>query len=79
MIFSKVAEIISTTANCPVEKIKPDSPLASLGLDSLKAITVLYDLEEEYDIEIPNELIEKMQTVNDIVVKIDELRQNAAA
>jgi len=56
-----------------------DARLEDLGLDSLKAITVLYDLEEEYDIEIPNELIESMKTVADIVNKIDDLRDAAAA
>ena len=79
MTLSKVAEIISETANCPIEQITPEARLEDLGLDSLKAITVLYDLEEEYNIEIPNELIETMKTVDDIVNKIDQLRDAAAA
>ena len=79
MILSKLAEIISETANCPIEQIVPDARLEDLGLDSLKAITVLYDLEEEYNIEIPNELIETMETVGDIVSKIEQLRDAAAA
>ncbi len=75
MILTKVAEIISQTANCAVEEVVPEARLEDLGLDSLKAITVLYDLEEEYDIEIPNELIETMKTVANIVDKIEELKQ----
>jgi len=79
MTFSKVAEIISNTVDCPLQDIVMDARLEDLGLDSLKAITVLYDLEEEYDIEIPNELIESMHTVADIVTNIDILRNAAAA
>ena len=79
MTLPKVAEIISNTISCPQENIVMDARLEDLGLDSLKAITVLYDLEEEYDIEIPNELIESMKTVADIVNKIDDLRDAAAA
>ncbi len=79
MILSKVVEVISTTAQCPVEKIVPDAQLEALGLDSLKAITVLYDLEEEFDIEIPNELIGNIKTVADIINEIEALRKASAA
>lgn len=79
MTFSKVAEIISSTVDCPQQDVVMDARLDDLGLDSLKAITVLYDLEEEYDIEIPNELIESMHTVADIVTNIDILRRADAA
>jgi len=79
MTFSKVAEIISNTVNCPQQDIAMDARLEDLGLDSLKAITVLYDLEEEYDIEIPNEEIESMKTIADIVNRIDALRGLHAA
>ncbi len=77
MIIDKIASIISETTNCSVAAVVPEARLEDLGLDSLKAITVLYDLEEEYDIEIPNELIETMKTVEDIVKKIEELREAA--
>lgn len=79
MTITKVAEIISNTVNCKIEDVVMDARLEDLGVDSLKAITILYDLEEEYDIEIPNELIETIQTVADIVCKIDELRAEKAA
>ncbi len=79
MILFKVVEVISATAQCPAEKVVPDAQLKDLGLDSLKAITVLYDLEEEFDIEIPNERIENMRTVADIVSEIDALRKAHAA
>ena len=75
MTINTIAKIISEIAGCSADEVKADVKLQDLGLDSLKAITVLYDLEEEYDIEIPNEIIESMQTVADIVSKVDELRK----
>ena len=53
-----------------------ETRLEDLGIDSLKAITILYQLEEQFEIEIPNELIETIVTVEDIVTNIDQLRQN---
>ena len=54
MIFEKVAEIIVNTAHCKIEDIRPEAELQALGVDSLKAITVIFELEEAFDIEIPN-------------------------
>ena len=71
MVFDVVAEIIAKTAHCAVEDVTPETELESLGIDSLKAITVLFELEETFDIEIPNELISSITTVNDILDKLD--------
>ncbi|HHJ35976.1 MAG TPA: acyl carrier protein [Gammaproteobacteria bacterium] len=75
MILDKVAEIIVETAGCKVEEVVPEAELSVLGVDSLKAITVLFELEEAFDIEIPNEVIPSIVTVNDILEKIAEIRQ----
>ncbi len=71
MIFEKVAEIIVNTAHCKIEDIKPESKLEVLGVDSLKAITVIFEIEEAFDVEIPNEVIPTIVTVNDIVLRLE--------
>jgi len=71
MALDRVAEIIARTAHCKIEDIKPETRLEALGIDSLKAITVLFELEEVFDIEIPNELISSIITVNDILDKLE--------
>ena len=75
MLLDKITEIIVNTGNCNLEEVKPEAELRNLGIDSLKAITVLFELEEAFDIEIPNELIPSIVTVNDIMVKVGEVRQ----
>ena len=74
MPIEKVAKAIVKVINCPIEKIVPDAELEALGIDSLKAINILFELEEEFDIEIPNELIAEMNTVGDIVDCVQNLR-----
>ena len=74
MPFDTVTKIIADVANCNIEDVKPEAELIHLGIDSLKAITVLFELEEAFDIEIPNELIPSIVTVNDILIKVEEMR-----
>jgi len=66
---------ISVHSGCAVESISDDVELGDLGIDSLKAITILYELEDEFDIEIPNEVLESIRCVGDILFQI-ELIQN---
>lgn len=71
MILDKVAEIIVKIAHCNVDDVRPEAELKALGIDSLKAITMLFELEEAFDINIPNEIIPSITTVNDILDKLD--------
>jgi len=74
MILEKIAEIIVKTVHCKIEDVKPETELVALGVDSLKALTVLFELEEAFDIEIPNEMIPSIVTVNDIIVRLEDTR-----
>lgn len=79
MLQQIVFEVISRERECSPHDITMETSLSDLGIDSLRAITILYELEERFDIEIPNELIEKIRTVGDIVQHIDQLRQNTGS
>lgn len=76
MPLEKIADAITKIAKCSVEDIVPDAKLEDLGVDSLKAINILFELEEEFDIEIPNERIPEMVTVGDIVDCVVELTES---
>ena len=76
MVQHVVLEIIAREQKCFPADLTLETRLEDLGIDSLKAITILYQLEEQFEIEIPNELIETIVTVEDIVTNIDQLRQN---
>jgi len=72
-----VFELIAREQKCSPEDLTLDTRLEDLGIDSLRAITILYQLEEQFDIEVPNERIETIVTIGDIVTSIDQLRQNS--
>ncbi len=74
-MLKKITEIIVNTSNCKVEDVNPQVALETLGIDSLKAITVIFELEEAFDVEIPNDVIPSIVTVSDIINKLTEIRQ----
>ena len=49
-ILDKVAEIIATNAKCKAEDVRPETELVALGIDSLKAITVIFELEDDVSV-----------------------------
>ena len=48
-----------------------DKPLSEQGVDSLDFSGVLFNIEEVLDIEIPDEDIDRLQTINNIVIYIN--------
>lgn len=74
-----VIELIAREAKRPPEEIGADTSLEEIGIDSLKAIVILAELEDTFGIEVPNEMVASIKKVGDIVGKIDELRQKKGA
>jgi acyl carrier protein len=67
-IFEKVAKIIVYHLSGHMADVKMDSSLVNdLGADDLDSIEIIMSLEEEYDIEISDEISEGFKTVGDIV------------
>ena len=73
MIFEKVKERISDILGAELDDITLESSFVDdLGADSLDIVELIMALEEEFDIEIPDEDAEKIQTVGDVVDYIKE-------
>lgn len=72
MVFEKVREIIVDQLNIDAEEITPDvSLIDGLGADSLDLVELMLAMEEEFDINIPEEDIDKISTVGDAVEYIE--------
>lgn len=68
MIFEKIRSIIAERLSLEEDEIKMDSHFADdLGADSLDVVELIMALEEEFDIEIPDEDAEKVSTVQNVV------------
>ena len=73
MVFDKVREIIAEQLDVDTEEITLDTSLIKdLEADSLDAVEIIMALEDEYDIEIPDEVAEEFATVGDIVKCVED-------
>ena len=73
MVFDKVKDIIVDQLDVDEDKVKMEASIADdLGADSLDVVDLVMSLEEEFDIEIPDEQVENIKTVGDIVKFIEE-------
>ena len=68
-VFEKIRDIIADHLEIEeVEDIKPETSLMDdLDADSLDPVEIMMDIEDEFDIEIPDEDAEKFENINDIV------------
>ena len=54
------------------ESVTLESTLESLEVDSLDRVTLSFDLEEEYGVEIPESKLHQIRTVGDIAVAVEQ-------
>ncbi|MEZ0536355.1 acyl carrier protein [Caldicellulosiruptoraceae bacterium PP1] len=73
--FSKVRSLIADKLNIDEESITENSSfIKDLGADSLDLVELIMQFEEEFDLEIPDEEVEKIKTVGDAVRYIDSVK-----
>jgi acyl carrier protein len=73
MIFEKVKDILVDQLDAEEEKVTLEASIVDdLGADSLDLVDLVMSLEEEFDVEIPDEAVENIKTVGDIVKYIED-------
>ena len=73
MVFDKVKELIVDQLDVDDDKVTPGANIQEdLGADSLDVVDLVMSLEEEFDIEIPDDAVENIKTVGDIVKYIED-------
>ncbi|MTJ54810.1 acyl carrier protein [Anabaena sp. UHCC 0253] len=78
-IFEKVKKIIVEQLSADAETITPGSKFTDdLGADSLDTVELVMALEEEFEIEIPDDAAEKILTVQNAVDYIKEKQATSA-
>jgi acyl carrier protein len=66
-VSKTVLSMVATLVGRKVEEIPLDESLTDLGFESLDAFNVLYAIEEEFGIEIPDEKARSLGTVRDFI------------
>jgi acyl carrier protein len=72
MVFEKVRDILCGQLDVSEDKVTMDANIADdLGADSLDLVDLLMSLEDEFGLEVPDEDIEGIKTVGDLVGYIE--------
>ena len=72
-VESKIKTIIAEQLGVNPEEVTPNASFVDdLGADSLDTVELIMALEEEFNVEIPDEDAEKMKTVGDAIKYIEE-------
>ena len=75
MVFEKIRTLLSEQLDIEEDDITMDSKIADdLGADSLDVVDLIMAIEDEFEVEIPDEDIENIKTVGDVVKYINDNR-----
>ena len=66
-IAEKLIAIVRQEKNISEDLLKPETPLADAGIDSLDSLTILFAIEEQFGISIPDDRARAMKTFGDMI------------
>jgi len=78
-VTGKVIALIAKTKKIPPETITLDSTFEELKMDSLDGLDLFFELEEAFDLSIPDDSARSIQSVRSIVEELERLLSNRIA
>jgi acyl carrier protein len=67
MVFEKIKEILAEQLDADADEMTMETNIArDLGADSLDVVELLMSIEDEFEVEIPDEEIENIKTIGDL-------------
>ncbi|HWZ43438.1 MAG TPA: acyl carrier protein [Candidatus Saccharimonadales bacterium] len=78
-LTEKVLDLIAAVKRLPREKISMESTFAELGMDSLDAINLIFEIESEFDISVPDDQAKSITNVQQLVDNLQKLLAEPSA
>ena len=72
-LTERVLKVIATSKRVPREQVTIDSEFQQLGIDSMDAVEILFALENEFDISIPDEEVRNVRNVRHMCEGVERL------
>jgi acyl carrier protein len=72
-LIQRVLKVIATSKRIPLETVTIDSDFQQLGIDSMDAVEILFALENEFDISIPDDEVRSVRSVRDMCTGVEKL------
>ena len=72
-LIQRVLKVIATSKRIPLETVTIDSEFQHLGIDSMDAVEILFALENEFDITIPDDEVRSVRNVRQMCEGVEKL------
>lgn len=72
-LIQRVRSVIASTQRMPIENVRIDSTFEELAIDSMDGVNILFGLESEFDINIPDEQARDIRTVRAMAEGVEKL------
>jgi acyl carrier protein len=72
-IAERVIRVLAETQHIDASTIRAESTFQELGIDSFDGINVLFAIESEFDINVPDEAAKQLRSVQDIIDGVGKL------
>ncbi len=78
-LIQRVLKIIADSQKLPPERVTVESTFEELGIDSLDGVNILFALENEFNINIPDEGVQGIRGVREMIEALDKLISSGQA
>jgi acyl carrier protein len=78
-LIQRVLKVIAASKRIPPETVTIDSDFAQLTIDSMDAVEILFALENEFDLSIPDDAVRNVRNVRQMCEGIDKLIADKAS
>jgi acyl carrier protein len=72
-LIQRVIKVIAATKRIPAESVTIESNFLELGIDSMDAVEILFALENEFDINIPDEEVRSVRGIREMCEGVERL------
>jgi acyl carrier protein len=72
-LTGRVISVIAATQKIAPEKVAPESTFEELNIDSLDGINILFAIENEFNISVPDEEAKTIRSVREMIAGVEKL------
>lgn len=72
-ILQRVIKVFAEFKKVSPDEIKPETTFAELGFDSLDGLNLIFELEEEFSLMVPDDKVKEMKSVKEVAEGIEYL------
>ena len=75
MVFEKIRHILCEQLDIEEDDVTMESNIAEdLGADSMDVVDLIMSIEDEFEVEVPDDKVESIKTVGDVVNYIEQMK-----